>query len=486
MTCCDARSRLSALLDGALAEGEAAQVRRAANACRLCRAELEILAQNDRAVARALTAGAAAAPPPDYFEGLWGRVAARLDATAPEGESMRMTGSGDRSNGNSDDDKVPTTDVAGKPILNKDEISGLHDIKALATSTIDKSRQRRQTNPPVDAIDPGLMAQSPAALGNVVLPTPGKEVGARPAAAPASEVAGVSAAPGGGVVAPARSRASLFAVVALLVLAAGGGAYMLGRRGAAQPQMAQAPQAAQAGASPDPAARSQPVAEPMAVPVPVAPSAPAPEAQAPGAAAAGENGDDGQITIDDEGKASDAKGSQEGKGATKATEKAARGGGGRAEQSNKDADAKDVRLVASKGEEKKADAEAGDDKKGEAKPEAPKNEIDDLFGDKPAADKKVEEAKPALPEKLSQNDVKSGMGSVRARVQACYDKYKITGQVKLKVRIEPDGSVSKAEAVDDKFKGTETGACVGQAVSTAKFPAVSGPALTVTYPFLLQ
>jgi hypothetical protein len=78
------------------------------------------------------------------------------------------------------------------------------------------------------------------------------------------------------------------------------------------------------------------------------------------------------------------------------------------------------------------------------------------------------------------------MASVKARVQACYDEFKVSGTIKLRVKIESDGSVSNADVVDDKFKATDTGACVAAAVKTAKFPAVSGTSLVVSYPFILQ
>ena len=71
-------------------------------------------------------------------------------------------------------------------------------------------------------------------------------------------------------------------------------------------------------------------------------------------------------------------------------------------------------------------------------------------------------------------------------MSACYERYKVPGTVKVKVTIANTGAVTKATAVDGTFKGTETGACVAQAVSQADFPAWDGPPMSLTYPFLLQ
>ena len=92
----------------------------------------------------------------------------------------------------------------------------------------------------------------------------------------------------------------------------------------------------------------------------------------------------------------------------------------------------------------------------------------------------------SLPAALTRSDVKDGMSGIKARVQVCYDKFKQSGIVTIKVRIEPDGSVSSAEAVDSKFRATDTGTCVADAVRKATFRKFSGAPMTLNYPFSLE
>ncbi len=100
-------------------------------------------------------------------------------------------------------------------------------------------------------------------------------------------------------------------------------------------------------------------------------------------------------------------------------------------------------------------------------------------GTKAAAKKKV----PTKTE-LSGTDIRKGMRSVLARVQACYTQYKKSGTVKVSVTVSNDGSVAEAFAVGG-FKGSPTGTCVATAVKSAKFPAWDGRPKSFKYSYLL-
>ncbi|MBN2717871.1 MAG: zinc-ribbon domain-containing protein [Deltaproteobacteria bacterium] len=136
---------------------------------------------------------------------------------------------------------------------------------------------------------------------------------------------------------------------------------------------------------------------------------------------------------------------------------------------------------------------ASDDKKGSAsdllsessKPSEPAsgpskkaktNALDDLLGGGGSAAKK----KPAATaDKLSRQQVMSGMGAVAGSVQRCGAGK--TGTFKIKAKIEPNGRVSQAQAVG-QFAGTPAGTCAANAVKRARFPQSASP-LNVTFPF---
>ena len=77
------------------------------------------------------------------------------------------------------------------------------------------------------------------------------------------------------------------------------------------------------------------------------------------------------------------------------------------------------------------------------------------------------------------------MGTVRGRVQACNDKYKVPGTVNVKITISPGGSVTGA-SVTGKFAGTPTGSCVESAVKSARFKKFDGAPVNVNYPFAFR
>ncbi len=100
--------------------------------------------------------------------------------------------------------------------------------------------------------------------------------------------------------------------------------------------------------------------------------------------------------------------------------------------------------------------------------------------EKPAAAK----AEDALPEKLSQGDLKKGMGPVAKKAADCYEKYQVPGLAKVQLTIEATGKVSGAKVLGS-YDGTPTGQCLLDAINKASFPKTRSP-LSLTYPFMLR
>jgi predicted Zn finger-like uncharacterized protein len=125
-----------------------------------------------------------------------------------------------------------------------------------------------------------------------------------------------------------------------------------------------------------------------------------------------------------------------------------------------------------------------------SEPEAPKSTtprkttaLDALLGG--GSSTKKADPKPAASaggsEKLTREQVVSGMNAVKASVSKCGAGK--AGTMKIKALIAADGRVENATAVDE-FAGTPEGACAARAVRMARFPR-SAASTTVTYPFKL-
>jgi len=84
---------------------------------------------------------------------------------------------------------------------------------------------------------------------------------------------------------------------------------------------------------------------------------------------------------------------------------------------------------------------------------------------------------------LTGGDFKSGMNAVKGRAQACFNGTQGTANVKL--TIAPSGQVSKA-TVSGVFAGTPVAACVEAAVKGATFPAWDGGPQSFGYSYLLS
>ena len=84
---------------------------------------------------------------------------------------------------------------------------------------------------------------------------------------------------------------------------------------------------------------------------------------------------------------------------------------------------------------------------------------------------------------LAKGAVVAGMNSVKPKVAACYNEFKVQGMAMVNVVIGKSGKVTSA-TVTGKFAGTPTGACVEKAVKSASFPPSDG--LQTPYPFQLK
>jgi predicted Zn finger-like uncharacterized protein len=84
---------------------------------------------------------------------------------------------------------------------------------------------------------------------------------------------------------------------------------------------------------------------------------------------------------------------------------------------------------------------------------------------------------------LSKGAVVAGMNSVRPKVAACYNEFKVPGMAMVSVVIGKSGKITSA-TVSGKFAGTPSGSCVEKAVKSATFPASEG--LQMQYPFQLR
>lgn len=442
--------------------------------------------------------------PSGYFEGLPKRTLARLGE-----DSSMQTSSGT----NVGKDSSSGTAV---PPQERDEDSGLHDIRSMASSAKLRINSRRtSTSPP---IDDDILASSSAGWKAVALPEPARmvslpEIDQLPsvdevkserkskkelkaertsAAKIAKEAIAVETAPISASISPAPvskpaleakpdvpvtpiigarfaqqkkassgSRTGLYAVLGLgLAAAAGVGWYVSTQMNKPAAQVASNDSAAQE--------RVQAQSAPAAGSATTIAAAPTVEPIAPPAEPAKED------TVVATGMATD--GAPGGADTSKAEEGASTKQ--RAKAGGKKKDDKDRGMVFVDKTETKPEVKPAEKKAegGEGEPS-----FDALLKEAGVQDKKP--VKVALEKKsLSGADIKKGMSSVGGKAQACYAGTQGTAQVKLTV--SPDGAV-KSVAVTGVFAGTPVGACVEKAVKGASFPAWDGGPQSFGYSYLL-
>jgi len=90
----------------------------------------------------------------------------------------------------------------------------------------------------------------------------------------------------------------------------------------------------------------------------------------------------------------------------------------------------------------------------------------------------------AGPRELDRKQIQRGMARLRSRVQACFDKFKVPGLLRVRTTVQPSGRASGR--VVGELAGTPTASCVVRALPSLSFPTFTGPPMTFTYPFTLR
>ena len=428
--------------------------------------------------------------PSGYLDALPNKVLARL-----EGNMQSTTGTTSEKR----DADVPPPAATTKQ---RDEDSGLHDIRSLAQSTKQRLTTKRSTNSPPHKDDDIVAASS---AGWVALPEPArmvslpaldelpsaKEVKQQAKEQKAFEKAArkasaaelplempVTADParptfGAHMATRKKSKAPLAIGGVLLAAAAGVAIYMVTQQGGAKSDEAKV-----AVATPVVAAEAPPAAAPAAAAAPTPPPPPvqvaaAEPAPADPAAAGDTNAKDkaaDEVVAKAETPAHTSKPMPSKKGTkTKAVGKAALAKPDPEEQ----AAPPPVEKKPAPTDDKKA--KGGKDGEGEPSFDALLKEA--------GVDETKKQAKPKLANKsLSSSDFKSGMSAVAGKAQGCYKGTQ--GTAMLKMSVSPSGQVTSV-AVTGAFAGKPEASCVESAVKSAHFPAWDGGPQTFTYSYLL-
>jgi len=433
--------------------------------------------------------------PEGYFDALPAKVQSALARS--EDSSMQATGT-------NDNNRDASTGVPPMTKESRDEDSGLHDIRSLASSTKARLSSRRSTQSPVMSED-DIIASSSAGWKAVALPEPAKmislpdlaelpsakEVKARdkatkaeakaarssgaipvatsssslpsiPVAAVAAEPAAqVSAIPsiGARMAKPAASsnKGRNIALASMGLAAAAGITFFVMSN-----NKKEAAKETQTVATAAPAAEYKSQTKMLPPPPPPPPAdtaaagsaAPAPETVA-------------QIAAP-EAPAEPAKAP-----AAKGADKTAKPMHKVEVRDTSMTDKATKEVKAPPKEEKAKEATGGD---GEPS-------FDALLKEAGVGDAKKAE-KPKLDKKsLSGGDIKTGMGAVAGKAAACYQGTQ--GQATVKLTVAPSGQVTKA-TVTGVFAGTPVASCVEAAVKSTSFPPWDGGPQSFGYTYLLS
>jgi hypothetical protein len=445
--------------------------------------------------------------PSGYFEALPSRTLARL-----EDSSMQPTSTGNAS-GSGQSGKASGV----PPQQERDEDSGLHDIRSMASSTKMRLSKRTSTHPPIDE---DILASSSAGWKAVALPEPAKMVSlpdiadlppveevkaerserkskkelkaerisakqiakeavsveSSPVLAPKpklDEPAPVAAAASSAPVIGARftqkqkpkaqgSKTGLYALVGVgLAAAAGVGWYVSTQMGDKKPATDQVA-----------------VAQERAVDPKLAVTAAAPAPAAGSAAVTATPIEEPKAEPVATGMATDSAAAVGGEDRNKDEDKvrhASKGGKHNVKKDDSTTTTPDAAEV------KKPDAPPAKDKKGGTGEEGEPS-FDALL--KEAGVPEGQKQKKVVLEKksLSGADIKKGMGAVTAKAQACYAGTQ--GSAGVRLTVLPTGQIEKV-TITGVFAGTPVGACVESAVKGATFPPWDGGPQTFGYSYLL-
>ena len=370
----------------------------------------------------------------------------------------------------------------------RNEDSGLHDVKSLAQTT--KQRISRRITSQHDAYEESLLSSSSSGLRAVALPSPAQVVSlpAMPTSVPgAADIAGAEAAGITPIEAArgAKSKAVWFVAGGGVLAAAAVAIFFIASSGAKKHDEALVAAGAASGAptSAEPAlkeaARAPGAAagsgSPATTVVAVDPAAAPPTEEATDTA--GDTADPG-----DSGEKSASGAKAEGRAERGASRTGAgASGGGTAAAGDKQ--------VAKGKQDAKASGGGGGGGGAAPKGGVGGDSMEELLAAASGGAQKPTEGTdtgPAKPEKtgLDGKDIRSGMGAVARQAQGCFDQHGVAGHVKIKATVDPSGKVTKADA-QGEFAGTPTGACVAAAAKSASFPAWTGAPMTISYGFTL-
>ncbi|HUH03260.1 MAG TPA: hypothetical protein VML75_14785 [Kofleriaceae bacterium] len=365
-----------------------------------------------------------------------------------------------------------------------EEHSGLHDIKAMARTT--KQRISRRVSTQSDAEESLLASASSQSLSAIVLPEPGQDEPSYETYDEADEASARVASTAAAVGTESRGGLPIWVYGAVGAVAVAAVVFFVMRGGTKQTEVARndVPVAAGAGEQIAPPA-SAPSADPIPVVVPAAADDQDPD-PATGVSDGDGAGSEGEASAEDRDDDAD-KPARSRTAPSKDVKPASRPA----------APASSTASSSSSSAPAKADASKPTPKAPEtAKPKKPddgKRSLDDLLDEASGgavSNRDLDKAAPAEPKEpvktdLSRSEIQTGMKKILARVSACYDNYKEPGTVMVAVVIEPNGEVSSADATG-KFKNTETGLCVSEAVRRASFASWEGKPKRFNYPFLLS
>jgi hypothetical protein len=405
--------------------------------------------------------------PDGYFESFSSKVAATLAATLETEASMQTR----PNDANVTEEGASAPPIAARAEDNeRDEHSGLHEIKELAQSAR-KRIARRSSESDVEA---SLLASSSSALSAVVLPDPEVET------IPPEPIAVESRSPVGAAIAPRPSSGLptwLWAAGGTGLIAAAIAVAMLVFGGEKDPDGTQV-----AATTPDESADSQ-AAPPPAEPEPDPAAAAAPSV-APLDDEAADDGEELEEDLSADADETDAEPAAPGRVRSVKNERGREAG-------------KKERAKRAAVEKRKSDP---DKDKNKAKPKEDEaevkgatggsegGEIDDLLdqvaGNPEGANKqKAVEEKSVDKKRLDTGDVRRAMGGVTGAVKRCQGKTGFSGRVSIKFSVNPSGKVSGVKASGGN---AQVHSCVVSAVKGARFPSFEPPAMSFRYSFLLD
>lgn len=104
---------------------------------------------------------------------------------------------------------------------------------------------------------------------------------------------------------------------------------------------------------------------------------------------------------------------------------------------------------------------------------------------KPAGGRDPHPSVKTIPKTLSRDQIRAGLGKVRAQVQHCTAQNRQPGLYKIKITIEATGKVSAARIHRDA-PSLSVATCIQGVVRTATFPPFSGAPITFVYPYALR